>query len=876
MRLTGRQWLVPVSIFIIILAVAPGANAEVAAGRAALFNNHGNPSYADILTANLEFESAAQSPSDQEANFFYALTRLAAFALENRENGVLDTLGELAQAVGLPLVGLDTGIDEGPPFAEPPEMYDYYDPPLSLPGGETLRAFLAGPLVAELTGALGNLALAQENFSIYLLAAETGNVTDIEVDYGDVLVLRAALHTMEGALQLFVAYNQDFDLRGVVAAENAGVLQLQRDLLDRYPDLLKLRGDGAVSLAGARGSLLNGIAAFRAAFDFITAEQDNQEDDLFFFGSMDERDEAEMMLGHLETAGASLTANTAATFISEREEISADFNRLFGNTGKPPLNIRGVLPRFDQDGEILGGTFPEPVLNSIFPGVVSERDLLSDMDLDVLYNIPELAVTLDGNGGEWAGIDPVISDEEDPEGPAGGDIKNGYVARDGDNLYWMMNLYHSSPTDGVLYNMDFSTAWFNEWAAPSYDSQVSLVNGNPVYSLHSHYQWTSQTISDDPGDVGVNTVVEARVPLDLFNGITKLQARTWTELYGNRDYGGSAVLRLPTGAISGTVSCPPAWQADKGNVYVLARSGPDPRYSAVLGSDVLAECGGYEISGLPLGAPLYLFARWDADGNGVLTFDDYVGRYGNGSQVAAGASGVDFAVDTPVDDRFVMSKPGLFRVFGSNSVNPYMYWPHDFSGNDFWLDFSDWTFLGEGDWTLALDTDRFYKYILILWHSNTSFNFDAFEDLTAGTAFAANPDGSWAGFDYWSYTNLTNFDAAAPWWGDASYLQGHADQRYAAGGDWYGYTIFPMPDDEAGSATGRQVKIFLVSNSMGDLDNDNRTDLADAVKGLQLLSGQSPEVVVVPGITDVDGNAKIGPAEIHYILQKLSGLRIGP
>lgn len=62
----------------------------------------------------------------------------------------------------------------------------------------------------------------------------------------------------------------------------------------------------------------------------------------------------------------------------------------------------------------------------------------------------------------------------------------------------------------------------------------------------------------------------------------------------------------------------------------------------------------------------------------------------------------------------------------------------------------------------------------------------------------------------------------------------------------------------------------------GDINQDGTVNLADAILALQILAGLNP-----PGIptdsaasgTDVDGDGRIGAAEVNYILQKAAGTR---
>ncbi|MHB8827994.1 MAG: LamG-like jellyroll fold domain-containing protein [Syntrophales bacterium] len=64
----------------------------------------------------------------------------------------------------------------------------------------------------------------------------------------------------------------------------------------------------------------------------------------------------------------------------------------------------------------------------------------------------------------------------------------------------------------------------------------------------------------------------------------------------------------------------------------------------------------------------------------------------------------------------------------------------------------------------------------------------------------------------------------------------------------------------------------------GDINNDGRVDLADAVLAIQAVAGLNPSAIRTDYQTcgvDVDCNASIGTAEALYILQRAAGLREG-
>jgi len=353
----------------------------VVEGRALLFND-GNFTYSGIVAANVKFgQAVAADPSDQEANLFYAVTRVGAFALEQGSGSGLETLRDLYEAFGITRNSNDSLPDS--PVDLPPAGLTIL--PDTAPDGEPVRAFLAGPFVDLLDDALAKLSFVTSSFTTTITAAETGD-TAVEVDYGDVLLLRSAFHALKGLFLFVSSYDLDIDLHDIMAKYNMGVFQIQRDLLDEYPNLLKLRStDGSTSLTNARQAFINGIDAYREAYDFIASESDLQGDDLFFFGSQEEQDEANDLLTQLTEAENSLNQNRAATI----GDTNIDFNLVFGNTGKSQLDIRSILPEFDEDDDILAGTFPgSPILNGIFPDITTEKDLAQAADLKLVYDVP--------------------------------------------------------------------------------------------------------------------------------------------------------------------------------------------------------------------------------------------------------------------------------------------------------------------------------------------------------------------------------------------------------------------------------------------------------------------------------------------------------
>ena len=590
----------------------------------------------------------------------------------------------------------------------------------------------------------------------------------------------------------------------------------------------------------------------------------------------------------VETDSGTFTATRQSR---ERETINVDFNRIFGSATKSQLDIRAILPEFDQYGEPIAGTFPptddsSPVLNGILPDIQTNDDLTRELELQPtgFFNIPTVNnISIDGNSSDWPtsalAFTDVAGDENENTDFAGMDIHELYLAKDSAYLYIGMELYDGDPNTtnpgaGYVFQANatakvadtpgdlLASVWYQD------ESWISCVSKR-------EYFWEPPTLinyyTPDYAAAG-NNFIEWKVPLNEMGNLSGKFIRAYSHVTGGvfppvypvSDENITRIM-LDTASVSGSITCT---ANGTGNIFVGAYDGPDWRYAHRLGGAVADADGNYNIEGLPVGASFYLFARWDADDNGIKTLGDYVGMTGPITVVSGGVTDAGFSVNTPIDDSFIMTKPGVYRVFGSNAydVPQYYYGPGD--PNEIAWNRSEWTFIGESNKTETFNTGQYYETILMIWHEDSSFNFDAIEDLTAGTAFATNANGTSCGYS-WITSGLKNSDADQ--WTEPFYFNGHPDGLYANTAEWYGFNLFTMPDDSIADSIPRQLKITLVSNVKGDVDGNTNVNLADAILALKVAAGLSPGGVNLNA--DVNGDGKIGLAEVVYILQNVAGLR---
>ncbi len=304
------------------LAFASTPSTElVGQGRALLFQN-GNPTYQGVLDANERFMAAVgQDPSDPEANLFYALTRLASFALKTSGGGSLQTLADVIQAMGIPLF-LDRPLAGNPPFGSLPQLAGQPNLPWTMPNGDDFSKVIGTDLVVVIDLALENLSKATPSIQVILTPEETGETTEIEIDYTDVLLARAVLNGVKTVALIIGAYDLDqADVRELVALGNAGMMELHphmiTQLLARYPNFLTLPAGGVTKLSQAKAALISCRTLLSDAFASLNQEinsgLDDQDDELFTFESEGDLQSFENLLAGLGELVTSLNQNRPAT-----------------------------------------------------------------------------------------------------------------------------------------------------------------------------------------------------------------------------------------------------------------------------------------------------------------------------------------------------------------------------------------------------------------------------------------------------------------------------------------------------------------------------------------------------------------------------------
>ena len=151
------------------------------------------------------------------ALFFLALTRVAAVAASTQPTGRTSGYQQLSDL--LDAAGFDRSARSSVSHLVRPARF-----PNTMPAGDDVRSFLRGPVVGEVTAALGNLAAVSQNFSVVWITPGPHHRT-VRSDYGDVLFFQSAFLAMRGQIYVLSSYNLGDDLTTPFNQVGGGTIQ---------------------------------------------------------------------------------------------------------------------------------------------------------------------------------------------------------------------------------------------------------------------------------------------------------------------------------------------------------------------------------------------------------------------------------------------------------------------------------------------------------------------------------------------------------------------------------------------------------------------------------------------------------------------------
>jgi hypothetical protein len=332
----------PVGFSDLYLALGATADQKVVEGRNFLSQNK-------LPEANTSFGQALLlENTHQLANFFYSVTRLLTLLDDAEVQTFLDRLGISSEGRNL--------YDWTADFQEDGDGNIIL--PENSPSSGELIGLLKSKLLSEINAALGNLSYISNTFNFILEAEESPDDQSYEIDYGDVLLYKALLQGLKAVILILDAYNLDVDIDSTLTLINSDSFSINEDLLDNYPNLLKLHPTNQLGVS--KTTIADAVDNYAAALDFVENEGDDQTNDLF---KIDEDDLVSLIELILIFIKDSLYGPVSLDEEDPESPLKLDLSVFFDH----PFDLRDLLPRFSADNKIFICGFPDPTFNGVLP-----------------------------------------------------------------------------------------------------------------------------------------------------------------------------------------------------------------------------------------------------------------------------------------------------------------------------------------------------------------------------------------------------------------------------------------------------------------------------------------------------------------------------
>ena len=304
----------------------------------------------NVVAANLSFATAVSlSPTNQSANALYGVTRLLVLPYQPTGSNFLTRLG-------MPEAGRDV---YNWTAKLPADTNGVVLAPAGVDASE-VSAVLRTNILTAVIDAEANLASVTDTNFLLSLSARQTPMGPVQVDYGDILLLRAAL----AATEYFGYTVNSFNLQAQFAALRALYLSdglNPGEVLERFPELFTFSTTN--DLAAAKLAFSNAVDLYLQASSFIRARPIS-ETRLFNYDLAQANKESDFrrLLSGLQSA------LNGATRLDVGQHLTVDLSPIFD--GLHPW--RSFLPQFSGGDYILG------TLDPTFQGVVTGLDLASE------------------------------------------------------------------------------------------------------------------------------------------------------------------------------------------------------------------------------------------------------------------------------------------------------------------------------------------------------------------------------------------------------------------------------------------------------------------------------------------------------------------
>jgi len=393
-------------MFCTSFAWASDANYYISAGRSLMFDGtlSGLRLAYETFDNGLNDPSCADCSTNRELIFLHALARITMWGAKD-DGEPIDSAIELAREFGVDVLGdyfyeLDVNCPNDVDL--PKNQHDAYIIPEETQDIiNEIRDFLgtsARPEINDVLEELNSIWDAPgDRFRVFFTPDETqvffgldspGLQNDVEVDYAEVMILKAMLKGFKGLLQTQMAYDLYIDANDMLIEKNYGnSFSINADLLEPHPDFLNVlptandSNDGAAILAQAAQDWIDSINYYLDMVDYVRSEEDSQDDDLL---CIDPNDNVlvNKISDRLTALRDSLINDTAATVPLETTKTYT----LVENSSPSTWELKLVFDFIGLDAEgsfalVSGSGLPSPWEITAF--TIEGNVLTAEMDYDV-------------------------------------------------------------------------------------------------------------------------------------------------------------------------------------------------------------------------------------------------------------------------------------------------------------------------------------------------------------------------------------------------------------------------------------------------------------------------------------------------------------
>jgi uncharacterized repeat protein (TIGR03803 family) len=331
----------------LLLALSPALwaqNAAFTAGTNELAETNLSAAYSSFASA------VAQSPTDPDANVYYAMTRLLVLPSLSSGSSFLTHLG----------IGASGRNIYNWTASRPTNSHGH----IVISSGiyaDDFTAQLRNNIVPALIAAQTNLAqITETNFTL-LMPREVTHLATVTIDYGDVLMLRAMLNA--GELYGYYLYSLNLHAQITAVSNIAATDQSIEAILSAYPAAFTFATTS--DKAAAQAAFSSAANLYLQASDFIRNVRPTNETYLFNLGA--DETSKELDFRQLLT-NLLLSLNGTPEPLPKSQKVSIDLAAFFSDA----TSLRSLLPEIDGRA-FVWDSWPDATLGGVVFGLSSSN-----------------------------------------------------------------------------------------------------------------------------------------------------------------------------------------------------------------------------------------------------------------------------------------------------------------------------------------------------------------------------------------------------------------------------------------------------------------------------------------------------------------------